>query len=182
VPFTLPVFNLFCDVWNAGKTPASDDPDAENVPCQFYVNSRGTFDVQPCELENYTPPLWVRMRVEDIGVWIAGQIFEVASETGRYYRARFKERMHYGFSNQYLIVVVVQCNSAGVPLIRHIEGAEPCTDSPTDAIGTSDVLWFYELDPTANGTVTSGGGGDATGSAEVDLLGELDPDANGTVT
>jgi len=154
VPFTVPVFNILCDVWNAGKTPAADAPDTENVPCQFYVNSRGTFDVQPCEIEVYTPPLWVRLPIDQIGVWEAGQIFEVASESGRYYRARFKERMHYGFSNQYLIVVVVQCNAAGEPLIRDIENAVPCPATPTeDGEGSFSVPVAIE----ASGSASQGG-------------------------
>jgi len=128
--YTVPNFNLLADVWNAGHTPADDPPDEENVPCQFYLYSRGTFDVDPCELELYTPPIWLRFQSVDAGIVSLGQVFEVEPETGRYYRARFKEIMHYGFPNQYLIVVVVQCTSDGIPLLRDIEGAEPCTEPP----------------------------------------------------
>jgi hypothetical protein len=178
--FTVPIFNIFCDVWNSGHTPFADAPDAENVPCQFYVNSRGTFDVQPCEIEVYTPPLWVRLPIDQIGVWASGQIFEVASESGRYYRARFKDRMHYGFPNQYLFVVVVQCTNEGIPLIRDIEGAEPCTDvgpvhgggestvsidsgaegegtvsaPPVEPHGVGDDVWFVAPIGEGTGTVT----------------------------
>lgn len=177
--FTVPVFNILCDVWNAGKTPAADPPDTENVPCQFYVNSRGTFDVQPCELEVYTPPLWVRLPIDQIGIWEAGQIFEVASESGRYYRARFKERMHYGFSNQYLIIVVVQCNSLGIPLIRDIENAVPCEGSDVHD-GEASELWTVSVEVTAEGTVAGGGGGDAAGELAGEWLVDMDVDADGT--
>jgi hypothetical protein len=37
--------------------------------------------------------------------------------------------MHEGFPNEYLVVVVVQCNADGIPLIRDIENAEPCGDA-----------------------------------------------------
>jgi len=124
--YTVPQFNLLMDVWFSGHVPSVDLPDAENVPVQFYLYSRGTFDVQPCELELYTPPIWLRLPTSETANFVSGQVFECPAESGRYYRARFKERMHQGFPNEYLIVVVVQCNSAGVPLIRDIENAEPC--------------------------------------------------------
>jgi len=139
--YTVPDFNLLMDVWNSGNTPAAGDPDSENVPVQFYLYSRGSFDVQPCELELYTPPIWLRMPVADKAVWIAGQVFEVPAESGRYYRARFKEIMHQGFTNQYLVVVVVQCNDEGFLLVRDIENALPCSPpvGELDAVGGADA-------------------------------------------
>jgi len=133
--YTVPDFNLLMDVWNAGKIPAADLPDSENVPVQFYLYSRGSFDIQPCELELYTPPIWLRLPVAENAVWIAGQVFECPAESGRYYRARFKEIMHQGFPNQYLVTVVVQCNEFGIPLIRDIEFAVPCADPPEELTG-----------------------------------------------
>lgn len=131
--YTVPNFNLLADVWDSGHNPAANDPDEENVPCQFYLYSRGTFDVQPCELELYTPPIWLRFPKNQEAIVNASQVFEVPAESGRYYRARFKERMHQGFPNEYLIVVVVQCNDEGVPLVRDIENAEPCESPPPEA-------------------------------------------------
>lgn len=124
--YTVPNFNVLVDVWDAGAVPADDDPDYENVTCQFYVYSRVSFDVQPCELELYTPAIQVRMPVSTAAIWASGQIFECPAESARYYRARFKERVHLGFPNEYLVVYVVQCNSEGWPLIRDVEGAAPC--------------------------------------------------------
>jgi len=129
--YTLPVFNVPVDMWDSGHTPAGDDPDFENVTCQFYVYSRVSFDVQPCDLELYNPPIQIRMPLSTIAIWESSQVYEVPAESGRYYRARFKERLHLGFVNEYLVVYVVQCNSSGIPLIRDIEGAEPCEPPPT---------------------------------------------------
>jgi len=118
------------------------------------------------------------MPTSETSVFVSGQVFEVPAESGRYYRARFKERMHQGFPNEYLIVVVVQCNNAGVPLIRDIESAEPCTGAESvdgagsvevtvdaeaagagtvetpevDPEGAGDVVWF--VDPQVAGTAT----------------------------
>lgn len=164
--YTVPQFNLLCDIWNAGHVPSVDDPDAENVPCQFYLYSRGTFDVQPCELELYTPPIWIRLPVAETANFTSGQVFECPAESGRYYRARFKERMHQGFTNEYLVVVVVQCNSHGVPHIRDIENAEPCEDTTPEGEGefSPSVGITYE----GEGEVTSGPS-DIEGEGEFDV-------------
>jgi len=66
--FTTPVFNLFCDVWNAGHTQADDTPDVENVNCQFYIYSRGAWDIQPCDLEQFTPKILLRMSIDNIAI------------------------------------------------------------------------------------------------------------------
>jgi len=177
--YTTPVFNVPVDVWDAGNVPSDVPPDFENVTCQFYVYSRVSFDVNPCELELYTPAIQVRMPLSTIAIWESSQVYEVPAESGRYYRARFKERVHLGFPNEYLVVYVVQCNDAGVPLIRDIEGAAPCSGSSAEE-GTADELWDVSLTVEAEGTVTSGGGGDAEGSASGEWGPVLNVDAEGT--
>jgi len=155
--YTVPQMNLLCDVWNAGHVPDVDDPDSENVPCQLYLYSRGTFPVQPCELELYCPPIFLRLPIAENAVWVNGQVFEVPSESGNYYRARFKETMHRGFPNEYKVAFIVQCNGLGVPLIRDIEFAEPCNDDPEE--GSGSVGLTYEITPTGEGELIAGGGG-----------------------
>jgi len=124
--YTLPVFNVPVDVWSTGNLPASEVPDFENVTSQFYIYSRVSFDINACELELYSPPIQIRMPLAAIVPWTQGQVFEVPAESGRYYRARLKERVHMGFVNEYLVIYVVQCNANGKPLNRDIEGAIPC--------------------------------------------------------
>jgi len=139
--YTTPVFNVPVDVWDAGHFPASDAPDFENVTTQFYVYSRVSFDVQPCELELYQPPIQIRMPVATAAIWVSGQVFEAPAESGRYYRARFKERVHLGFVNEYLVVYVVQCDAEGKPIARDIDGAETCDwpEAPLEAEGESEM-------------------------------------------
>jgi len=160
--YTVPVFNLFTDVWFAGKTPAVDLPDVENLPTQKYLYSRMVWDVQPCELEEYTPPILIRIPFTDINTWRSAQVFECPAESGQYYRARFKETMHEGFSNQYLVAVVVQCDDAGVPLIRDIENAEPCGDTAT---GAATVAVAISVAVDSAGTIDD----------DADILGDADP-------
>jgi len=176
--YTVPVFNVPVDVWDAGHVPDDDAPDFEGVTCQFYIYSRGSFDVQPCELELYTPPLQIRMPASTSAIWISGQVFEVPAESGRYYRARFKDRLHLGFPNEYLVVWVVQCNGAGVPLIRDIENAEPCGVSPPPE-GEGEMSLSLTLSLDGAGTVTSG---DAVGEGDVFMFFTLFPDGEGTVS
>lgn len=179
MPYTVPNFNLTCDVWNAGNIPSSGPADFTGVACQFYIYSRHSTDVQPCELELYTPVVQIRMPVAAGGPWVSGQVFEVESGSGRYYRARWKDRVHYGFPNEYLVAIVVQCNEDGVPLIRDIEGAVPCVGSSAHD-GEADELWDIAITCTGEGTVVGGGGGDAEGMALLEMEFNLDVVGTGT--
>jgi len=176
--YTVPVFNLFTDVWFDGKTPATDAPDVENLPTQKYLYSRGVWDIQPCEMEVYTPPIMIRIPFTDFNTWESSQVFECPAESGRYYRARFKEIMHEGFSNQYLVAVVVQCTNGGIPLIRDIENAEPCAEiPPTEGEGEASIT----IAPLFEG---EGFVGDIPISGEGGIALSISPDfeGDGTVT
>jgi len=144
--YTLPQFNLTCDVWNAGKNPANDDAVEESVPCQFYLYSRGVWPVQPCELELYQCPIYLRFPIDVAAIVALGQVFECPTGTGRYFRARFKEVMHYGFPNSYLVAIVVQCNENGSPMLHDIENAVPCDPAPPgDLTGSGEGSINSEL-------------------------------------
>lgn len=159
--YTVPQFNVAVDVWYTGHRPATDGPDAENVPCQFYLYSRFSLDIQPCELELYQPPIFIRLPTSESANWQNGQIFECPPESGRYFRARFKERMHLGFPNEYLVVVCIQCNADGEAFLRNIEGAIAC--NPGDEPGGEGAATVV-VGVTATGeATTSGGGGSAAG-------------------
>jgi len=162
--YTTPVFNVPVDVWVTGSLPDDDVPDFEGVTCQFYIYSRGSFDVQPCELELYTPPIQLRMPLDTLLIWATGQIFEVPAESGRYYRARFKDRLHLGFPNEYLVVWLIQCNGAGLAIIRDVEGSIPCDPVPSvGGVGDDEVI--IDIDGEGAGTL-GGGGGSHEGSGE----------------
>jgi len=177
--YTLPVFNLTANVWNAGKNPAADDPDWEGVSCQFYIYSRHSTDIQPCELELYTPVVQVRLPIAAAGPWVDGQIWEVEAGSERYYRARWKERLHYGFVNEYLVVIVVQCNAEGLPLIRDIENAEPCGEPAPPEGGGAVAL---SLDAGAEGEGSVAGPSAPTGSGTELVIIFNFADGAGTVT
>jgi len=168
--YTVPNFNVFADVWSTGHVPADDDPDFENLTVQLYIYSRVSFDVQPCELELYQPPIQIRIPRQAPIPWVNGQVFEVPAESGRYYRARFKERVHIGFPNEYLVVVVVQCGSDGIPVLRDIEGAEPC-GGPSPSVHNANGSGGVDAALSANATAVrnpTGGVHNAIGSGEIE--------------
>jgi hypothetical protein len=168
--YTLPVFNVPVDVWSTGHVPSVDAPDFENVATQPYIYSRVSFDVHQCELELYLPALQLRQPLSAIVAWQAGQVFEVPAESGRYYRARIKERVHMGFSNEYLVIFVVQCNADGVPVLRDIEGAEPCggpTPGEHDATGVGPIEGEILSNASAE-RIPSGGMHNATGTGSIE--------------
>lgn len=169
--YTVPQFNVPVDFWSTGHIPDDDPPDFENVSCQFYIYSRVSFDVQPCELELYQPPMQLRVPRSAALAWVAGQVFEVPAESGRYYRARYKDRVHLGFPNEYLVIFVVQCGSDGIPVLRDIEGAVPC-GGPTPGLHEVSGFGSMLFDTTSNGTAERdpiGGVHNATGNSEIQV-------------
>jgi len=151
VAYTTPNFNLVCDVWIAGNNPGLGAADYTGVACQKYLYSRLSLDVHPCELELYVPPVQIRMPVEALIAWVEGQIFECPQGSENYYRAKFKEQLHEGFTNEYLVAYTVQCNTDGAPLLRNIEFAEPCEMPVEDIVGTGE--------PTIGADISEGDGG-----------------------
>jgi len=112
VPFTLPIFNLLTNYWTAGHTPAADPPDIVDVPSQLYVFSRLGVDQVAASPTLYTPPIMIR---QPLGAYLAvvGDIAEAVPGSADYYKVRWVQVFHLGFPNQYLGVLVEQCNSAG---------------------------------------------------------------------
>jgi len=152
--YTVPQFNILVDVWDAGHVPDDDAPDFENVTGQLYVYSRVSFDVQPCDLELYQPALQLRLPLDVLAIWVSSQVYEIPAESGRYYRARFKERVHIGFPNEYLVAYVVQCNGAGVAIARDIEFAVECPEGG-GGTGEGEMAFACAIECEAEGTVGS---------------------------
>lgn len=123
--YTVPDFNLKSDLWFGTNTPGSDPPDATNRDCQLYIPSRGLLDITPGVLLEWAPPIYYRMPIADLINWTSLTVVEVVPGSQRYFRARFKEIMHEGFPNQYLMVVVEQCDEDGVPILRDVTPYPP---------------------------------------------------------
>lgn len=112
MPYTPPNFNLLADAWTAGHTPAADPPDILSIPCQTYVASRLSTDQVAGTPTLYTPVIIIR---QPTGVYspLVGDIYEVTPGSGDFYKVRWSQVYHLGFTNQYLGVLVEQCDGTG---------------------------------------------------------------------
>ena len=126
--FTPPIFNVQADLWFGTNTPNAGLPDFENQECQFYITSRGQWPIDGANAELWSPPIYLRIPVASEFNWREFQICEVPPGTGRYYRVRWKDRVHLGFPNEYLLGVLHQCDGDGVWLLRDVgAGTTPMT-------------------------------------------------------
>jgi len=128
--YTLPSFNLLGSAWIDPNAPDLDTADVVDVACQFYIYSRGAFDINIGFLELWSPPIYLRLdptnRPFDVGIWI----WEVPSASGRYYRVRWKEILHLGFPNEYDVHLLAQCDGAGVEILRDVVPNPPPEEPP----------------------------------------------------
>lgn len=120
--YRLPNFNLLCNAWACNQTPTNDPPTWEDVPCQLYVVSRPNVSVTPSYTNDYYVewnfPIVIRgPRTEQPFDSYANQmgagIWEVPVGSGNYYRTLMSEVVHMGFPNEYMAVVVTQCDYDG---------------------------------------------------------------------
>lgn len=110
--FSLPNFNLLADKWNAGHTPAGDPADYTDLPCQVYVHTKADIDQAQGDASSWTPPIYFRMPNLSPVFDRDAILTETTVGTG-YYKVRWIQTVHVGFTNQYLVVLVEQCNSDG---------------------------------------------------------------------
>lgn len=111
--FTIPKFNLLCDIWRGNTAPPVGDPALAEVPCQLawdraadYVITVGANRIHP-----------MKLRVP-AGTDLRGQLsstfqdtVEIPSGSGRYYTCWMVDDVAKGFSNEYrqgLVFAVVQ--------------------------------------------------------------------------
>ena len=113
MPFTLPNFNLLYDHWPAGTTPDTDPPDSTDNPCQVYVHSRADIDQTPGDNTAWQLPIYLRIPLRTVAMGV-GDIVQVSYLPFDYYLVRWVQNIHMNFPNEYIVVLVEQCTSAGV--------------------------------------------------------------------
>ena len=133
--FTPPTFNLLADLWFCGNKPADGDPDFEDQSCQLYLPSRVVLAFDRVEHNYLISGIQLRLPAEAAVNWASLNIAEVPAESGRYFLAQFKEYQHAGFPNQYLLVVVLQCDENGEPIMRDV-----CVQTPLDHFAEAETL------------------------------------------
>jgi len=119
--YRLPNFNLLMSVWVTGTTPIADPPSYTNVPCQKYIWSRfGGQDMEYDDSLLWVPAVCLRIPWDNADEWADGEIFMPTGNNPLYYRAAWKETMHDGFTNQYRVVIVAQCDAAGAVIAWNV--------------------------------------------------------------
>lgn len=121
MPYSIPQFNCLCDIWTSPDTPSGDAPAFENVAVQVYVPSRGMLDIEPGQQQIWVPPIYLRFSVDSEVEWRTGWIFYVQTMNPGHYIARWKERVHHGFGNEYLTVLVEQCDTDGFSIQHNVD-------------------------------------------------------------
>jgi hypothetical protein len=104
--YTLPSFNLTISIWDAGQS--TSNPPARTALGQFYVASKGMFDVQPNDNQLWQPPIYCRFPIGTL-LQVNGHL-AVPGARAPHYRIRWVETVHLGFSNQYITAIVEQSN------------------------------------------------------------------------
>lgn len=135
--FTPPQFNVLCDVWVFPRVPRLDLPDYENEACQFYVTPKGQFFLEPVPFTWFPPPIYLRFPYASALVWEKLFIAECPPESGRYFRAYWKEILHLGFPNQYRLVIVEQCDDMGQPISRFVDRPLSPVQSGAEVLGVN---------------------------------------------
>jgi len=108
--FSLPNFNLTCDIWAPGQSPALGNPATfVGVPCQLYIISR------PGSL----PPYELRLDASFPGLTIQagtalnfGNGFTISSLPGHWFGCLTRPFVvHSGFSNEYWAVLLFETHN-----------------------------------------------------------------------
>jgi len=120
MPFTLPDFNITADVWFSPNDPFTGPADQTGINVQFYIPSRGLLDITPGSFNDWVPPLYLRIDPTAAPLNVLAWIWEVPSGTGKYYRVRFKETMHVGFTNEYPMHILEQCTDTGAATLHDV--------------------------------------------------------------
>lgn len=102
--YTLPNFNLTVSIWDSGHAPPA--PPQRTAQGQFYIASKGLFDVTPGDNALWQPPIYLRCPFGTI-LQVNGYV-TVPGGLAAKYRIRWVENIHLGLSNQYVTAILEQ--------------------------------------------------------------------------
>lgn len=116
---TLPNFNITFDYWNPGNTPSGGARDG-TVNGQLYLHSRGDYIQNPAvPTDAFMPNLSIRVPIGFIarpgGPATKTAILGMTDSLGNiwYYYVRWWDFCHSRFPNEYVELLVGQCDNAG---------------------------------------------------------------------
>jgi len=119
--FTLPNFNIVCQLWHYPRDPTSGPADQSDVPCNFSTSratlmGRDTANMVGVDLmyRALRVPATVDIRCTAMGPGLGPDIVEVPQGTGAYYQVQDLATMGQGFPNAHRYCWVVP--APGFPL------------------------------------------------------------------
>jgi hypothetical protein len=117
--FSVPNFNAAIDVWGVGTFPALNPPAIGGTPAQVYYQTRSIYFFPKAAGVIPQAYGWIRVPSSFItltGTPIVGLIFGWTDSQGItwYYVCRWWDYAHAGFPNEYIEMLVEQCDNMGV--------------------------------------------------------------------
>lgn len=110
--FFLPNFNLLLSFWDSPNTPVGGPPDHVDQPVQVYVSSRGLLDITPGNPSDWIPPIFLRVPLGSHRP-TPGDIGGIQPALTDFYKVRWVQNIHMGFANEYINILVEQCDGSG---------------------------------------------------------------------
>lgn len=114
-PAYYPDFNVTVLFWTPPATPAGGAASGSFLG-QLFLPSRGVLDIQPSAPNFWTPPIYLRLSSVDRDTFGIGTgfIFELTVLTFvAHWKCRWWEFCHLGFANEYVQLLVEQCQPNG---------------------------------------------------------------------
>lgn len=119
MPYTLPNFNLLCNIWHNPAVPPAA-PTLANVPCQLYLPLKANSDVVLSGFLIYRVIPQCRLpKGTDVRYSPSGanpNILEVPAGSGRNYVVTQVEDAHKGFPNEYRVAFLKEAAPVPAPL------------------------------------------------------------------
>lgn len=112
--YTLPTFNLLCDLYQPLLPPPVGPVTYAGVSCQLYVSSKYP--------GGSTPPKFLRMPMPAYQLWgplggVPGWYVNLPAGSGIWYEVQEAYVVHRGFANQYLQCTMLQIDAVALPAV-----------------------------------------------------------------
>lgn len=119
--FSPPLYNATSRWWRTGVVPFGNPQDGV-MQIQLYFPTKGLFDATPGSPLVWVPPTYARIspanlqNMKTISGTVVGCSLDITDSFFRpwYYRVRYWEFSHFGFSNEYASLILDQIDSTGI--------------------------------------------------------------------
>jgi len=110
--FSLPNFNLLCDIWREPHVPGTDPPDVVGVPCQVYSQTRVDYQWEVNTPLLSWPAQMIRLPPDNYPDDF--RFVKITNLTAPYYFSLYASHPeHLGFPNSYFALFGIPCDDHG---------------------------------------------------------------------